>query len=83
MNLHFVLDDYTNEGPRLVAWRSGHEITNFHRVLSTTVKRLSERRLRASPASRTGTELRAVSRFPENQDMPVPIFTIYDLEKPT
>jgi diadenosine tetraphosphate (Ap4A) HIT family hydrolase len=34
---HFALDDYPAEGPRRLVFRSGHEITNFHRMFSTTV----------------------------------------------
>jgi ubiquinone/menaquinone biosynthesis C-methylase UbiE len=83
VNLHFVLDDYTNEGPRRVVWQSGHEITNFHRMLSTTVNDFLDagfvlRRLHEPVPSEE-----QVSRYPENQEMcRVPMFTIYDLEKP-
>jgi hypothetical protein len=83
VKLHFVLDSYPSEGPRSVLWRSGHEITNFHRMLSTTVNDFLD----------TGFVLRRLyepipneaqlSRFPENEDLGrVPLFTIFNLEKP-
>jgi ubiquinone/menaquinone biosynthesis C-methylase UbiE len=83
VNVHFVLDDYTNEGPRRVVWRSGYEITNFHRMLSTTVNDfLDAGFVLRRPHEPVPTE-EQVSRFPENRDMRrVPIFTIYDLAKP-
>ncbi|MDQ6728359.1 MAG: class I SAM-dependent methyltransferase, partial [Actinomycetota bacterium] len=34
---HFVLDHYANEGPRRLLFPSGHELTNFHRMFSTTI----------------------------------------------
>jgi ubiquinone/menaquinone biosynthesis C-methylase UbiE len=83
VNVHFVLDDYTNEGPRRVVWRSGHQITNFHRTLSTTVNDFLDAGFVLRRLHEPVPTEEQVSRYPENQDMcRVPIFTIYDLEKP-
>ncbi len=83
VNLHFVLDDYANEGPRRVAWRSGHEITNFHRMLSTTVNDFLDAGFALRRLHEPVPDDAQLSRFPENHDMcRVPIFTIYDLNKP-
>jgi SAM-dependent methyltransferase len=82
-NVHFVLDGYANEGPRRLVWVSGHEITNFHRMLSTTVNDFLGagfvlRRLHEPVPTQD-----QIARHPENRDMTrVPIFTIYELEKP-
>jgi hypothetical protein len=82
-HLHFVLDDYTNEGPRRVAWRSGHEITNFHRMLSTTVNDFLDAGFVLRRLHEPVPNEEQLSRYPENEDMRrVPIFTVYDLEKP-
>lgn len=83
-NRHLVLDHYTDEGSRRVVWSSGHEITNFHRMLSTTVNDFLGvgfvlRRLDEPIPSEA-----QLARYPENQDMRrVPIFTVFDLERPT
>ncbi|HEU5306823.1 MAG TPA: hypothetical protein VFW97_05820 [Acidimicrobiia bacterium] len=81
--VHFVLDDYANEGPRRVVWRSGHEIANFHRMLSTTVNDFLAAGFVLRRLHEPLPTDEQLSRFPENRDMRrVPIFTIYDLEKP-
>jgi hypothetical protein len=81
--VHFVLDDYASEGPRRVVWRSGHEIANFHRMLSTTVNDFLAAGFVLRRLHEPLPTDEQLSRFPENRDMRrVPIFTIYDLEKP-
>jgi len=81
-NLHFVLDDYTNEGPRRIVWRSGHEITNFHRMLSTTVNHFLDAGFVLRRLHEPVPDEEQLARFPENKDMRrVPVFTIFELEK--
>jgi ubiquinone/menaquinone biosynthesis C-methylase UbiE len=82
-NVHFVLDNYTIEGPRRVVWRSGHEITNFHRMLSTTINDFLDAGFVLRRVYEPMPNEEQLVRFPENQDLcRVPIFTIFDLEKP-
>ncbi len=68
--------------PRLLTFPSGHQLTNFHRMLSTTVSSFLD----------AGFELRRIhellpteaqlARVPDNEDLfRVPIFIIYDLLK--
>lgn len=81
--LHFVLDHYAAEGARRLVFPSGQELTNFHRMLSTTINHLlnagfSLRHLHEPLPNRA-----QLARVPENDDLfRVPIFTIYDLAKP-
>jgi ubiquinone/menaquinone biosynthesis C-methylase UbiE len=80
---HFALDDYTNEGPRRVLFSSGREITNFHRMLSTTVNDFLDAGFTLTRIYEPFPTAEQLDRVPENEDLVrVPIFIIYDLAKP-
>lgn len=81
---HYVLDSYTSEGPRRLAWRSGHEVTNFHRMLSTTVNELLDAGFVLLRLDEPVPDEEQLTAFPENCDLRrVPIFMIIDLAKPS
>jgi len=80
---HYILDDYTDEGARRAVWRSGHEITNFHRMLSTTVNDFLDAGFVLRGLHEPVPTAEQVARQPEIADLlRVPFFTIYDLVKP-
>lgn len=81
--LHFVLDHYTTEGARRLVFPSGQELTNFHRMLSTTIKDFLGAGFSITGLHEPVPTPTQLARIPENEDLfRVPIFTIYDLTKP-
>ena len=81
--LHFVLDHYATEGPRRVVFPSGQELTNFHRMLSTTINDFLDAGFILVHLYEPVPTPAQLARVPENDDLfRVPIFTIYDLVKP-
>lgn len=81
--LHFVLDHYATEGARRLVFSSGHELTNFHRMLSTTIKDFLVAGFSLTGLHEPLPTPSQLARIPANDDLfRVPIFTIYDLEKP-
>ncbi len=82
--LHYVLDHYATEGARRVAFPSGHELTNFHRMLSTTINDFLDAGFELVRIHEPVPSDEQLARVPDNNDLfRVPIFTIYDLVKPT
>jgi ubiquinone/menaquinone biosynthesis C-methylase UbiE len=80
---HYVLDSYTDEGPRRVVWRSGHAVTNFHRTLSTMVNDFLDAGFTLVRLHEPVPNEAQLAKFPENRDLGrVPIFMILDLAKP-
>ncbi|HEX5135775.1 MAG TPA: class I SAM-dependent methyltransferase [Planctomycetota bacterium] len=80
--LHWILDDYAQEGPRSFPFPSGHVVTGFHRTMGTMLNTFLG----------TGFTLRALHeptptpeqlrRAPGNDDLfRVPIYVIYDFAK--
>jgi ubiquinone/menaquinone biosynthesis C-methylase UbiE len=81
--LHFVLDHYATEGARRLLFSSGQELTNFHRMLSTTINNFLDVASRSHASTSLFRTPPQLARFPENEDLfRVPIFTINDLVKP-
>lgn len=81
--MHFVLDHYATEGPRTVLFPSGHQLTNFHRMLSTTINTFLETGFCLTGLHEPLPSPEQLARVPANDDLfRVPIFTIYDLVKP-
>lgn len=81
--LHFVLDHYATEGPRRLVFPSGQELTNFHRMLSTTINDFLDAGFILAHLYEPLPTPGQLARVPENDDLfRVPIFTIYDLVKP-
>jgi ubiquinone/menaquinone biosynthesis C-methylase UbiE len=82
--LHYVLDGYTDEGPRTITWGSGHQVTNFHRMLSTTINDFVDAGFVLRRVYEPVPSTAQLAQFPENRDLcRVPIFTIFDLAKPS
>lgn len=80
--LHFVLDDYATEGARRLVFPSGQELTNFHRMMSTTINDFLDAGFSLAGLYEPLPTPAQLARFPENEDLfRVPIFTIYDLVK--
>ncbi|MDQ6727319.1 MAG: SAM-dependent methyltransferase, partial [Actinomycetota bacterium] len=80
---HFVLDHYANEGPRRLLFPSGHELTNFHRMFSTTINDFLDAGFSLTRVEEPLPSPAQLARVPQNEDLfRVPIFTIYDLAKP-
>ena len=81
--LHYILDDYADEGPRDIPFPSGHRITNHHRMLSTTLNELLDAGFVLRRLHEPLPSAEQLARVPENDDLfRVPIFVIYDLVKP-
>jgi SAM-dependent methyltransferase len=81
--LHFVLDHYATEGARRIVFPSGHELTNFHRMFSTTITDFLDAGFRLTGVLEPLPTPAQLARFPANEDLlRVPIFTVYDLVKP-
>ena len=81
--LHYVLDDYTTEGARHVEIVPGMRLTNFHRMLSTTLDDFLDAGFRLVRLHEPLPTAEQLARFPDNDDLfRVPIFTVYDLVKP-
>lgn len=81
--LHFILDHYASEGPRRLVFRSGHALTNFHRMLSTTISDFLDAGFRLERLHEPLPGPDQLARVPGNSELfRVPIFTIYDLQKP-
>lgn len=81
--LHFVLDHYAAEGARRLVFPSGQELTNFHRMLSTTINDFLDAGFILTRLHEPLPSRRQLARVPQNDDLfRVPIFTIYDLAKP-
>lgn len=81
--VHYVLDDYTDEGPRDIPFPSGHRITNHHRMLSTTLNTFLHAGFRLRRLHEPVPTEEQLARVPANGDLSrVPIFVIYDLIKP-
>lgn len=81
--LHFVLDHYATEGARRLVFSSGHELTNFHRMLSTTINDFLHAGFSLTGLYEPLPTHAQLARIPDNDDLfRVPIFTIYDLAKP-
>jgi ubiquinone/menaquinone biosynthesis C-methylase UbiE len=80
--LHYVLDDYTTEGPRtLQLWEGGY-VTNFHRQLSTTLNTFIEAGFELVALHEPTPNKEQLARVPAIEDLyRVPIFTIYDLRR--
>jgi ubiquinone/menaquinone biosynthesis C-methylase UbiE len=82
--LHYVLDHYGNEGARRITFPSGQELTNFHRMLSTTVNDFLDAGFVLTRLHEPLPTPEQLDRVPENDDLfRVPIYTIYELAKPT
>jgi SAM-dependent methyltransferase len=82
--LHFVLDTYASEGSRTVTWPSGHRLTSFHRMLSTTVNDLLAAGFVLRGIHEPLPTQEQLDRAPANDDLfRVPIYVIYELVKPT
>lgn len=80
--LHFVLDHYANEALRRWVFPSGQELTNFHRMLSTTINDFLDAGFFLVHLYEPVPTPAQLARVPENDDLfRVPIFTIYDLAK--
>jgi ubiquinone/menaquinone biosynthesis C-methylase UbiE len=80
--VHFVLDHYASEGPRRLVFPSGQELTNFHRMLSTTINDFLDAGFRLTRLHEPLPNAAQLARVPGNDDLfRVPIFTIYDLIK--
>lgn len=81
--LHFVLDQYADEGPRRLMFSSGQALTNFHRMLSTTINDFLDAGFQLTRIHEPLPSPEQLARAPDNEDLfRVPIFTIYDLAKP-
>jgi SAM-dependent methyltransferase len=81
--LHFVLDDYATEGPRRIAFPSGYVLTNFHRMLSTTVNDFLDAGFVLARLHEPLPTEAQLARVPDHEDLfRVPLFTIYHLRKP-
>jgi SAM-dependent methyltransferase len=81
--VHYVLDDYADEGPRDIPFPSGHRITNHHRMLSTTVNGFLDAGFALRRLHEPLPDEEQLARVPDNEDLfRVPIFVIYDLHKP-
>jgi ubiquinone/menaquinone biosynthesis C-methylase UbiE len=80
---HYVLDDYADEGARTVVFGPEWSLTNFHRMLSTTVNDFLDAGFELVRIHEPLPTPEQLARVPENDDLfRVPIFTIYDLSKP-
>jgi ubiquinone/menaquinone biosynthesis C-methylase UbiE len=80
---HFVLDDYASEGPRRIVFSTGSEVTNHHRMLSTTVNDFLDAGFTLTRIHEPIPTTVQLDRTPENEHMlRVPPFTVYDLRKP-
>lgn len=81
--LHFMLDHYASEGPRQVRFDGGFTLTNFHRMLSTTINGFIDAGFRLERLHEPLPSPAQLARFPGNDDLfRVPIFTVYELAKP-
>lgn len=81
--LHFVLDHYATEGARRLVFPSGQELTNFHRMLSTTINDFLDAGFCLTRVHEPVPTPDQLARVPANHDLlRVPIFTIYELVKP-
>ena len=81
--VHYVLDDYADEGPRDIPFPSGHRITNHHRMLSTTLNGFLDAGFELRRLHEPLPDEAQLARVPDNEDLlRVPIFVIYDLRKP-
>lgn len=81
--VHYILDDYADEGPRDIPFPSGHRITNHHRMLSTTLNGFLDAGFRLRRLHEPLPTPAQLERVPQNEDLlRVPIFVIYDLVKP-
>ncbi|HSJ21080.1 MAG TPA: methyltransferase domain-containing protein [Nocardioidaceae bacterium] len=82
--LQFVLDHYASEGARRAVFPSGHELTNIHRMLSTTINDFLDAGFVLTRVHEPLPTPAQLARVPESDDLfRVPIFIIYDLAKPT
>jgi len=82
--LHYVLDDYASEGPRQLTFGPGQELTNFHRMASTTINDFIDAGFVLSRLHEPLPTPEQLARVPSNDDLyRVPIFIVYDLLKPT
>jgi SAM-dependent methyltransferase len=81
--LHYVLDGYATEGPRRMTFSSGHQLTNYHRMLSTTVNAFFDAGFELKRIHEPLPTRAQLARVPDNEDLfRVPIFMIYELVKP-
>jgi SAM-dependent methyltransferase len=81
--LHFVLDSYANEGARRMTFSSGHRLTGFHRMLSTTINAFLDAGFKLDRIHEPLPTQVQLASVPANDDLfRVPIFIIYDLSKP-
>jgi ubiquinone/menaquinone biosynthesis C-methylase UbiE len=82
VKLHYVLDDYADEGPRLLPFAKDHSITNMHRMLSTTIRDFLEPGFRLEALHEPVPTPEQMKQVPKINDLArVPIFTIYELRK--
>jgi ubiquinone/menaquinone biosynthesis C-methylase UbiE len=80
--LHYRLDDYTNEGPRSAQLWPGGNVTNFHRMLSTTVNAFIGAGFAVEAIYEPAPNTEQLARAPALDDLyRVPIFTIYVLRR--
>jgi ubiquinone/menaquinone biosynthesis C-methylase UbiE len=80
--LHRIVDDYAHEGPRDVIVWAGQRVTNYHRMLSTTVNAFIQTGFRLTGLHEPLPTAAQLERFPQNADLHrAPIFVIYDLAR--
>ena len=80
--LHFKLDDYFDEGIRVMRI-SGHEIDNFHRTLSSYVNSFIRTGFVIEGLREPKPSPQQVEDYPDVADnLRVPLFIIYMLKKP-
>jgi hypothetical protein len=71
------------EGARRIAFPSGQELTNFHRMLGTTINGFLDAGFDLTRVHEPLPTPDQLARFPANHDLfRVRIFTIYELAKP-
>ncbi len=79
--LHFLLDDYLDEGPRAMPM-FGHVVTNFHRTLSTYINSFLQTGFALEGLQEPTPSPAQLARYPELADnLRVPYFIIYLLRK--
>ena len=78
--LHYMLDDYTTEGARLLPFGPKHKLTNYHRMFSTTVNAFIDAGLMVKRIHEPTPNETQRKRRPGTEDLfRVPIFIIYEL----
>ncbi|MCB9892893.1 MAG: class I SAM-dependent methyltransferase [Planctomycetes bacterium] len=81
--LHYRLDNYSEEGARVVSFGPGHRLTNYHRTFSTTINAFIDAGLIVKRVYEPTPNAEQLKRRPGLDDLfRAAIFIVYELIKP-